>query len=128
MIEVRRLNAMRPNARPSDECLLIDKEDEFIDKSSAKTIATYISSHRRAIINSVKKWAKLSYTEVATISQWASCNNSAETMERNNSIRRDRLINDGRKKERRRRRRLAARSTTRQISISGFLSLTQRID
>ena len=117
MIEVRRLNAMRPNARPSDECLFIDKEDEFIDKSSAKTIATYISSHRRAIINSVKKWAKLSYTGVATISQWASCNNSAETMERNNSIRRDR-----------RRRRLAARSTTRQISISGFLSLTQRID
>ena len=123
MVEVRRLNAMRPNARPSDECLFIDKEDEFIEKSSAKTIATYISSHRRAIINSVKKWAKLSYTGVATISQWASRNNSAETMERNNSIRRDRLINDGRKKERRRRRRLAARSTTRQISISGFLSL-----
>ncbi|OEU21556.1 hypothetical protein FRACYDRAFT_235180 [Fragilariopsis cylindrus CCMP1102] len=123
MVEVRRLNAMRPNARPSDECLFIDKEDEFIEKSSAKTIATYISSHRRAIINSVKKWAKLSYTGVATISQWASLNNSAETMERNNSIRRDRLINDGRKKERRRRRRLAARSTTRQISISGFLSL-----
>ena len=128
MTEVRRLNAMRPNARPSDECLFIDREEEFIDKSSAKTIATYISSHRRAIINSVKKWAKLSYTGVRTISQWASCNNSAETMERNNSIRRDRLINDGRKKERRRRIRLAARSTTRQISISGFLSLTQRID
>ena len=128
MTEVRRLNSLRTKARPSDECLFIDNVDEFIEKSSAKSIATFISSHRRAIVNSVKKWAKLSHTGVSTISQWASRNNSAATMERNNSIRRDRLINDGRNKERRRRSRRAAKSTTRQTSMSGFLSLTQRID
>jgi hypothetical protein len=128
MTEVQRLNSMRTKARPSDECLFIDNENGFIETSSAKTIATFISSHRRAIVNSVKKWAKISHTGVLTMSQWASSNNSAATMERNNSIRRDRLINNGRNKERRRRSRRAAKSTTRQTSMSGFLTLTQRID
>jgi type I restriction-modification system DNA methylase subunit len=103
MIKVRRLNVMRNKTRPCNECLFIDNENEFMEKSSAKTIATLISSHRRAIINSVKKWVKLSHTGVATISQWASNNNSTGTIERINSIRRNRLINNGRNKERRRR-------------------------
>jgi hypothetical protein len=73
---------MRDKARPSDECLFINNENESIEKSSAKTIiATFIRSHRRAITNSVKKWAKLSHTGVSTISQWASWNKSAKTKE-----------------------------------------------
>jgi hypothetical protein len=94
---------MRSQARPSDKCLFINNENKCIEKLSAQTIATFISSHRKAIINSLKKWAKTSQTGIATITQWASSNNSAETIENNNSIRRNGLINDGRNKERRRR-------------------------
>jgi len=119
---------MRCQARPSDECLFIDNEDDFLDESTAQTIATYISSHRRAISNSVKKWAKTSQTGGETIIQWASSTNTVDIRERNNSIRRNRLINDGRNKERRRRNRRGAKSTARQISISGFLSLNQLLD
>jgi hypothetical protein len=42
-------------ARPSDKCISIDKEDEFLEKSKAQTIATFISAHRRAIIKSAAK-------------------------------------------------------------------------
>jgi hypothetical protein len=128
MNELRRMNSMRCQARPSDECLFIDNEDDFLDESTAQTIATYISSHRRAISNSVKKWAKTSQTGGETIIQWASSTNTVDIRERNNSIRRNRLINDGRNKERWRRNRRGAKSTARQISISGFLSLNQLLD
>jgi hypothetical protein len=43
---------------------------EFLDNSTAQTIATYISSHRKAITNSVKKYTAASQAEVTSVVQW----------------------------------------------------------
>jgi hypothetical protein len=48
---------MKDKARPSDMYLFHENEEEYIEKSTAQTIATWVSSHRRATGNSVKKWA-----------------------------------------------------------------------
>jgi hypothetical protein len=44
--------------------------EEFLDNSTAKTIATYISSHRKAIANSVKKYVAASQAGVTSVVQW----------------------------------------------------------
>ncbi|OEU11291.1 hypothetical protein FRACYDRAFT_246405 [Fragilariopsis cylindrus CCMP1102] len=119
MIEVRRLNSMRSEARPSDECLFIDNEETYYDQSSATTIATFISNHRRAILNSVKKWAKASQTGITSILHWVSGCNSAETIARIHSVQRDNLINDGRQKKKKRRKQTKGRQT----SIAGYFTL-----
>ena len=77
--------------------------EEFIDQSTAQTIATFISSHRKAIMNSVNQYKEASQAGVTSVVQW---------------IRGWILETDGRKKERRRR-----KSSGRQKSIVGFLSL-----
>jgi hypothetical protein len=43
---------------------------EFLDNSTAQTIATYISSHRKAIANSVKKYTAASHAGVTSVVQW----------------------------------------------------------
>jgi hypothetical protein len=69
-IEVRRLNTMRDIARPSNVCLFHDDINTYIDQSTAKTIAIYISSHRRAIIKSVQRFVDTSLQGVTSILQW----------------------------------------------------------
>jgi hypothetical protein len=64
MIEVRRLNSMRGEARLSNECLFVDNEEMYYKLPAATTIATFISNHRQAIINSVKQWTKTSQTGI----------------------------------------------------------------
>ena len=111
---------MKEIARPSDTCLFITNESEYIDRSTARTIATFVSSHRRAILDSVKKWAKTSQTGVTLILNWLQNSNTASTIENIHSRQRSRLINDGRKKERRRRRQ---QQHGRQKSIAGYFTL-----
>jgi hypothetical protein len=53
--KTRKLNELKDKARPVDMGLFHANIEEFLDKSTAQTIATYISSHRKAIANSVKK-------------------------------------------------------------------------
>jgi hypothetical protein len=43
---------------------------EFLDNSTAQTITTFISSHRKAIANSVKKSTAASQAGVTSVVQW----------------------------------------------------------
>ena len=54
-IETKRLNSLKDDARPGDRFLFHDDVDEFIEKSSAKRIGSWVRSHRIAIKNSVNK-------------------------------------------------------------------------
>jgi len=119
-IDARKLNALKDKARPVDMGLFHANIDEFLDNSTAQTIATFISSHRKAIANSVKKYTAASQAGATSVVQWIrGWGNNNEAIERMNSRqRKDILETDGRKKERRR-----ATSSGRQRSIVGFMSL-----
>jgi predicted alpha/beta-fold hydrolase len=43
---------------------------KYLDNSTAQTIATYISSHRKAIANSVKKHMTAPQAGVTSVVQW----------------------------------------------------------
>ena len=118
--DARKLNALKDQARPIDMGLFHNDIEEFIDQSTAQTIATFISSHRKAIMNSVNQYKEASQAGVTSVVQWIrGWSDNRETIERMNARRRkDILETDGRKKERRRR-----KSSGRQKSIVGFLSL-----
>jgi hypothetical protein len=96
--------------------------EEFLDNSTAQTIATYISSHRKAIANSVKNYTAASQAGVTSVVQWIrGWSNNDDIIEKMHARqRKDLLETDGRKKERRRRRQP---SNVRQKSIVGFMSL-----
>ena len=80
-IEIRRINNMRDIARPRDVCLFHKDIDKNIEKSTAQTIAVFISSHRRALLNSVKKYADTLITGTPTIIQWVrGTNNNDEAI------------------------------------------------
>jgi len=79
-IEVKRLNEMRDIARPSDVCLFLclfrDDVEKYIEQSTSKTIAIFISSHRRAILNSVRKYADKSLQGATSILNWVRGDNN----------------------------------------------------
>ena len=57
-IEASQLNSMKDITRPSDMFLFHANEEEYIEQSTLQTIASWISSHRKAIITkSVEKLA-----------------------------------------------------------------------
>jgi hypothetical protein len=121
-IDVRKLNKMKDKARPVDMGLLHADIEEFLDNSTAQTIATYISSHRKAIANSVKKYTAASHALVSSVVQWIrGWSNNDDIIEKMHARqRKDLLGTDGQKKERRRRRQP---SNVRHKSIVGFMSL-----
>jgi len=121
--EVKRLNAMRDIARPSDACLFIDNEQEYLERSTARTIATFVSSHRRAILDSVQKWSKTSMTRATSILHWLNNSNTATTIEKIHTRQRSRLMMVGRRRRRRRRQQQHGRQT----SIAGYFSLHNRL-
>jgi ABC-type phosphate transport system permease subunit len=95
---------------------------ELFDNSTAQTIATFISSHRKAIANSVKKYMVASQAGVPSVVQgirgWS---NNDDIIEKMHAQRRKYLLEtDERKKESRRRRQP---SHVRQKSIVGVMSL-----
>jgi hypothetical protein len=123
-IEVSKLNSMKDAARPSDMFLFHENEEEYIDNSTATMIATWVSSHRRAIMNSVKKWALTAAKGSTSILQWVKVSNEPAVIERFHSRQRSKFINDGRNKERRRASPVATTATTsRQSSISSYYTL-----
>jgi hypothetical protein len=96
--------------------------EEFLDTSTIQTVTTYISSHRKAIANSVKKYTAASQAGVTSVVQWIrGWSNNDDIIEKMHAQqRKDLLKTDGRKKERRRRRQP---SNVRQKSIVVFMSL-----
>ena len=59
-VETKRLNSMKDETRPGDQFLFHNNVNEFIEKSSAKRIASWVCSHRNTIKKSVKKWKESS--------------------------------------------------------------------
>jgi hypothetical protein len=57
-------------ARPRDMFLFHTNEDEYIKQSTSQTLACWISSHRKAILNSVKKWATTAQSGPTGIIGW----------------------------------------------------------
>jgi hypothetical protein len=121
-IDARKLNKMKEKARPVDMGLFHADIEEFLDNSTAQKIATYISSHRKAIANSAKKYTAASQAGVTSVVQWIrGWSNNDDIIEKMHARqRKDLLKTDGRKKERWRRR---EPSNVRQNSIVGFMSL-----
>jgi hypothetical protein len=121
-IDARKLNKMKDKVRPVDMGLFHADIEEFLDNSTAQTIATYISSHRKAIANSVKKYTAASQAGVTSVVQWIrGWSNNDDIIEKMHARQqKDLLVTDGRKKERRRRRQP---SNVRQKSIVGFMFL-----
>jgi hypothetical protein len=102
--------------------------DQYIEDSTARTLANYISSHSKAIKNSVTKWAKQSEHGVRSIVGWILGLNETNdaALNRIQQLQRDKILGDGRKKEQRRRRN--NKVDPRQIPIDRFFSLTNRIE
>jgi hypothetical protein len=122
-IDARKLNELKDKARPVDMGLFHSDIEVFLDQSTAQTIATFISSHRKAIANSVKKHTEAARVGATSVMQWIrGWKDNDKVIERMHARqRKDLLETDGRKKERRRRQRT---TSGRQKSIVGFMSLT----
>jgi hypothetical protein len=113
---------------PVDMGLFHDNIDQYIEDLTARTLANYISSHSKAIKNSVTKWTKQSEHGVRSIVGWIRGLNETNdaALDRIQQLQRDKLLGDGRKKERRRQRN--NKVDPRQIPIDRFFSLTNRIE
>jgi hypothetical protein len=98
--KVKHLNEQRHNARPSDMGLFHENIDQYIEDSTARTLANYISSHSKAIKNSVTKWAKQSEQGVRSIVGWTRSLNDTNdaALNRIQQLQRNNLLGDGRKK------------------------------
>jgi hypothetical protein len=96
--------------------------EEYLDNSTAQTIATYISINRNAIKSSVEKYTAASQAGVTLVVQWLrGWSNNDDIIEKlHKRQQKDLLETDGRKKERRRRRQPL---NVWQTSIVGLMSL-----
>ena len=132
MIEVSRLNSMKDIARPNDMFLFHANEEEYIEQSTSQTIASWISSHRKAITNSVKKWASTAQNGSTGIIGWMRGEENNNAIDRIHARQRQEFLNKERtRKERRkeeRRRRRARNSTNRQTTIARYFGQIKRRD
>ena len=105
-------------------------EEEYIEESSSQTIATWISSHRKAIANSVKKWAATSQTGITSIVGWMRGEDNNEAIDRIHTRQRQELLDGERtRKERRkeeRRRKKVRNANNRQTTIARFFRRRKR--
>jgi hypothetical protein len=69
-IDARKPKSLKDKARPVDMGLFHADIESFLDNSTAQTITTYITSHRKAIANSVKKYTAISQAGVTSVVQW----------------------------------------------------------
>ena len=68
--EVRRLQKLQNDAQPVDSFLFLSDVEAYIEKSTANTLALYISTTKRAILKSVKRWEKQKKMGVVLIIRW----------------------------------------------------------
>jgi hypothetical protein len=103
-IDARKLNELKDKARPVDMGLFHNDIEEFLDKSTAQTIAKFISSHRKAIANSVKKHTEAARAGATSVVQWIrGWRDNGKVIERMQARQqKDLPETDGRKKERQR--------------------------
>jgi hypothetical protein len=58
------------HSKTRDMFLFHANEDEYIEQSTSQTLACWISSHRKEILNSVKKWATTAQSGSTGIIGW----------------------------------------------------------
>ena len=78
--KAKELYEYRDSIRPSDDFLFPRRLNRFIQKSTATQIGTWITTSRRAIMNSVTKWAKHRKAEVRTVVGWLTLNKQCSVM------------------------------------------------
>jgi predicted N-acyltransferase len=92
---------LKDKAQPVDMGLFHADIEEFLDKSNAETITTFISSHRKAITNSVKKYTAASQAGVTSVVQWIrGWSNNDDIIEKMHARQRKRFTRNRRTKER----------------------------
>jgi len=132
--KVRELDKLKQDARPADMGLFHENVEIYIEEANAIALANYISSHTKAIKNSVKKWTSRSQHGVRSIVDWIRGLNETNdaALDKIHTIQRDKLLKDGRHKTRRRttselleNRR---KNGPRQIPLDRYLSLMNRFD
>ena len=64
------LNSLQDQCRPRDQFLFQDDPEEFLKRSTAKQVATYITTSKRAIINSYNKWKQHTAAGVRSVIGW----------------------------------------------------------
>ena len=101
--EIKKLYDMKDKIRPSDKFLFPDL-DILLAKDTA-SLKEYLTSHRKAIRNSVQKWAKQYEQGARSIVGWI-CNqskgNSRQMNQQDEKQRKRKRLLDGRQKEKRR--------------------------
>ena len=115
------------NVRPSDYCLFPPDFEHFIATNSANQILDWITSRKRAIKNSVKKWTKHNNNGVQSVLGWLINYKTNRTKYNNLQSRRTRnFYSDGRQKECRRQYRIPlSRHPCRQTQLGKYFSLTR---
>lgn len=69
-VDTRKLNELKDKARPVDMGLFHTDIEEFLEKLTAQTIASFISSHGKTIANSVRKYTAASQAGATSVVQW----------------------------------------------------------
>ena len=64
------MQQLRDEARPVDSFLFLNDVEAYIEKSTAATLASYVSTTKRAILKSVKRWARQKKMGVVSIIRW----------------------------------------------------------
>ena len=64
------MQKLRDDARPVDLFLFLNDVEVYIEKSTAATLASYISTTKRAILKSMKRWARQKKMGVVSIIRW----------------------------------------------------------
>jgi hypothetical protein len=99
------------NERHGNMFLYYANEEEYIEQSTSQTIASWKSSHRKAITSSAKKWTAIAQSGSTGIVGWmrGEENNDAinrlHARQRQDFLNEERTRKERRKKARRRRRR-----------------------
>jgi hypothetical protein len=132
--KVRELDKFKQDARPADMGLFHDNVELYIEEANAVTLANYISSHTKAIKNSVRKWTSRSQDGVKSIVDWVRGLNDTNdaALNRIHTVQRDKLLKDGRKKKRQKQTLGVSKNRRqtgpRQIPLDRYLSLMNRFD
>ena len=119
---------MEDKVRPSDSFLFPDL-DILLAKDTA-SLREYLSSHRKAIRNSVTKWAQQHKKGARSIVGWI-CNqsngNSRQMKQREEKQRKQKRLLDGRQKEKRRKTKTKPAHTNAEMQDYVHSILTNRV-
>ena len=123
--KVRNLHTMENKVKPRDKYLFRPDLNNFLTKAKTSTLATYVSSHTRAIHTSVKQWKSEQKIGVQSVYRWLTRHSRQNKAKIERLYKKDReQMLDGRQKEKRRRQRRRHDQST-LPSVRGYFSLAR---